>query len=510
MDIVLIHPPVSRPCEPPAGIARLAGALKAHRRECTVMDMNLEGLAALLDGEVAAKDTWTRRASLHLKANLDSIRSGEAFRGMGSYTRSVTEISRILEVASLASSAHVSLNNFAHTTLSPVRSADLIHSSEHFQENVFYPYFNKRLSSMLEDIRPDYVGFSLNYLSQALTTFAMIGFLKKLDRGVKILLGGGLITSWMHRPDWGNPFSGLVDEVVAGPGEARLLQLAGVISGDCHALPDYQPFREYPYLSPGRVLPLSTSTGCYWGRCSFCPEKTEGNPYAATMPQEAITGLNTLTELNSPALVHLIDNAISPSLLTAMAGHGPNASWYGFARITHHLAEPDFCSALARSGCVMLQLGLESGSQKVLDELGKGIRLEEAAGALESLHRAGIATYVYLLFGTPAEDEASARMTMDYVTEHADSIDFLNLAVFNLPRGGSDDRGLSTYDFFDGDLSLYQGFVHPRGWDRNRVRQFLDKEFKRHEAIARIVRNDPPYFTSNHAPFFAKKLLHNP
>jgi hypothetical protein len=36
------------------------------------------------------------------------------------------------------------------------------------------------------------------------------------------------------------------------------------------------------------------------------------------------------------------------------------------------------------------------------------------------------------------------------------------------------------------------------------IRQFLDKEFKRHPAIASILRRDPPVFTSNHAPFFVK------
>jgi hypothetical protein len=34
------------------------------------------------------------------------------------------------------------------------------------------------------------------------------------------------------------------------------------------------------------------------------------------------------------------------------------------------------------------------------------------------------------------------------------------------------------------------------------VRRFLEGEFKRHPAIAAIVRNDPPYFSSNHAPLF--------
>ncbi|MGD0822446.1 MAG: radical SAM protein [Desulfomonilia bacterium] len=501
--MVLIHPPVSRPCEPPAGLARLAGALKVHGRQYIIIDANMEGIMSLIAGPVTANDTWTRRASLHLKENLSSIRSSKAFKNIGSYTKAVTEISRILEVNSQAFSTRVSLNNFQHDTLSPVCSADLVRSSEHPEENVFFSYFENRLSSLMEEHAPRIVGFSLNFLSQALTTFAMIGFLKRLSKGIKIIVGGSLVTSWMKRPGRGNPFSGLVDELVIGPGEGRILALTGVECCNENTLPDYRPFWHYDYLSPGRVLPFSTSWGCYWGKCSFCPEKAEGNRYSGIPAGHVPTQLHALTDMNLPDLIHVTDNAMSPALLTAMARHEPKAPWYGFARFTHHLTDPDFCSALKKSGCVMLQLGLESGDQAVIDELGKGIRLNKAAMALAALHDAGIATYVYILFGTPAENEQGARKTLAFVAAHAESIDFLNISIFNLPRGSIESKGLETYEFFDGDLCLYQGFVHPGGWDRKKVRQFLDKEFKRHPAIARIVRNDPPYFTSNHAPFFA-------
>jgi hypothetical protein len=502
MDLVLIHPPVSRPCEPPAGLARLKGALKAHGRQCLVIDANIEGLIFLLKGKGAVEDTWTRRASLHLEENLASIKSAKAFKNISRYTKAVREISRILEVNSQAFATQVNLTNFLHDTLSPVRSTDLIHSAKHPEENVFSSYFRQRLSSLLEEHEPRLVGFSLNYLSQALTTFAMIGLLRQYAPQVKIILGGGLITSWMKRPDWHNPFRGLVDELVEGPGEGRILALAGLEGCKGNTWPDYTEFWHNGYLSPGRIIPFSTSTGCYWSKCSFCPEKAEGNRYSCIPARHVPTELGALVQLNSPGLIHLTDNALSPSLLTAMTDYDSGVPWYGFARITHHLTDKDFCLALKKSGCIMLQLGLESGDQAILDELGKGINLDESAKALATLHDAGIATYVYLLFGTPVEDYGKARKTLDYVTKHAGSIDFLNLSIFNLPRGGPDAQKLQTYDFFDGDLSLYQGFIHPRGWDRNTVRQFLDKEFKRHPIISRIIRQDPPYFTSNHAPFF--------
>jgi hypothetical protein len=77
----------------------------------------------------------------------------------------------------------------------------------------------------------------------------------------------------------------------------------------------------------------------------------------------------------------------------------------------------------------------------------------------------------------------------------------LNLAIFNLPRRRNGLPDLQTTEFSEGDLSLYTGFTHPQGWNRNEVRQFLDKEFRRHPAVAAILRRDPPIFTSNHAAF---------
>ena len=152
----------------------------------------------------------------------------------------------------------------------------------------------------------------------------------------------------------------------------------------------------------------------------------------------------------------------------------------------------------------MHKLGLESGDQRVLEAMQKGIDLGEVSLALKTLKQAGIATYVYLLFGTPPESLEEARATRDFVARHHDEIGFLNVAIFNLPVYGPDTVNLETKMFYEGDLSLYVDFEHPKGWNRKQVRQFLDKEFKRHPAIAPILRRDPPVFTSNHAPFFGE------
>ena len=160
-------------------------------------------------------------------------------------------------------------------------------------------------------------GFSLNYLSQALSTFAMIGFLKRNFPKLPMVLGGGLVSSWVRRPGWQNPFSGLVDCLVAGPGEIPLLSLLGIreAPAEIQGRPDYDGFSINDYLAPGFILPYSSSSGCYWNRCLFCPEKAEKNPYQPTPLGRAVEDLAALTAQKRPVLVHFLDNAISPALM---------------------------------------------------------------------------------------------------------------------------------------------------------------------------------------------------
>jgi hypothetical protein len=98
-----------------------------------------------------------------------------------------------------------------------------------------------------------------------------------------------------------------------------------------------------------------------------------------------------------------------------------------------------------------------------------------------------------------------ARRTLDFIVRHHQAINFLNLALFNMPLYGDEAREYGNQPFYEGDLSLYTSFRHPGGWDRKQVRRFLESEFKRHPAVAAIVRNDPPYFSSNHAALLCRK-----
>lgn len=505
--MLLIYPPVAKPSEPPAGIAKLAGALSAHGVRHRVLDANIEGLL-FLSGSFSSsvdstEDKWSLRALKNIDRNIRSMRDTSLYRSVDRYKRAVRDINKVVEMAAAGSGVLLGLANYQHSRLSPLRSADLLAMAERPDTDPFFSYFEKRLTGVIKAEQPSFIGISVNYLSQAFTAFAMAGFIKKRWPGIKLIFGGGLITSWMKVSGIGHAFDGLVDHFVAGPGELPLLKILGVEStGDKSITPDYSCFPVDDYLSPGFILPYSASSGCHWNKCSFCPEKAEKNRYLPVPEKKVLNDICTLAQKHKPALLHLLDNSIRPSLLMALSADPPGVPWYGFTRTFADLSDPDFCEGLRKSGCVMLKLGLESGDQSLLDKLGKGIDLDTASKALKALKKAGIATYVYLLFGTPEETPEGAKKTLDFTVRHSGEIGFLNLAIFNMPRSCGSSYPVQTRDFSEGDLSLYTDFVHPHGWDRKSVRRFLDAEFRKNRAVAAILKKDPPIFTSNHAPFF--------
>ena len=117
----------------------------------------------------------------------------------------------------------------------------------------------------------------------------------------------------LKQPQWKNRFGDLVDRMVAGPGEAPLLEITGHRPDARFWLPDYDDLFRNKYLSPGPILPFSASDGCWWRRCAFCPERAERRPFRPLAHQTAVDQLLELTRRTRPALIHLLDNALSPA-----------------------------------------------------------------------------------------------------------------------------------------------------------------------------------------------------
>ncbi len=501
--MLLIFPPVAKPCEPPAGVALLSAALKEHGQPCTVYDANIEGLLHLINSDITPVDSWSERALKHRTQIIQDLKTPSLYNNMDRYHQRVYDLNKLLTISVDTKRFRITLSDYSDNHLSSVNSIDLLKSAENYQENPFYPFFENSLRQKVLACDAEYVGISMCYLNQALVSFALAGWIKDNFKEKKIIMGGGLLSSWMSQPGFDDPFKDLVDISIRGEGEIPLLELAGKDGGGKkHFIPDYDFVPDDLYLAPGKILPFRASIGCYWSKCRFCPEKAEIRPYASQRAVKVLEDVRCIEKKYQPDYIHFIDNAMTPAFLKTLSQNRFSFEWYGFVRFEKEFLNPAFCHELKQSGCRMLKLGLESGDQGVLDEMNKGTRLEMVSVILKNLHDAGILNFVYLLFGTSFENEAAAGKTLEYIKAHTEYIDYLNLAVFNLPRFSEDAEDLETHEFYHGDLSLYLNFTHPKGWERRRVKKFLDKSFKKQVMTPGAIRKNPAFFSSNHAAFF--------
>ena len=503
--MLLIFPPVAKPCEPPAGVALLSSALKEQGLSCKVYDANIEGLLSLINSDVVPIDSWSRRALKNRRKIIDDLKDQKLYENMDRYHQRVYDLNKLLSISVNYERFRITLSDYSDAKLSPVDSRDLLKSARFHKENPFYQFFEDKIREQIQNSGSQYLGISLCYLNQALVSFALAGWIKENFKDKKIIMGGGLISSWMSRPDYNDPFKELIDFSVKGEGEQALLEFFGkknIIKR--HYIPDYDFVKDDLYLAPGKILPFRASIGCYWGKCRFCPEKAETRPYSSQKALKVLDDLKVIDKQYSPDYVHLIDNAVTPAFLKILSKEKFGFKWYGFVRFEKELLNLDFCHDLKKSGCDMLKLGLESGDQDVLDQMKKGTDLAMVSIILKNLHNAGILTFVYLLFGTSFENRTAAFKTLEYIKIHEKYINYLNLAVFNLPRFSEDAGNLETREFYHGDLSLYLNFVHPAEWDRRQIKQFLDKKFKKQVSYGSCIRKNPAFFSSNHAAFFKK------
>ena len=525
VDLLLIHPPVVRPSEPPLGAATLAGFLSDQGLRVEMLDLNVEAFHYLLNpghGPTAgeepppwmegfvpdqALDRFSRRALKNLPAALRELRSPQILRHPDRYRAMIRVLERVLWLRSARNGGpRVSLTDFRHPQLDPLQRRHLNQMAVSRAGGCLQTFMEERTGQVILETRPRWVGISVNYLSQILPAMALMGGIKAMRSDIRIVVGGSLITAWGERILQGSRVNSWADAWIRGPGELPLARLLGRPLRRALGVhpPRYEGIPWSLYLSPERILPLTATRGCYWGRCRFCPEATGRTGFRVMPPREILGAMEEGMRQNGAEWVHFMDNALPPKVLRGLARSRTGGQWFGFARFEEILMERSFVRELFLSGCRMLQLGLESGSQRLLDAMGKGIDLKKASRILETIHGEGIRTYVYVMFGMPGENLAEAQRTLAFVQGHASWIDHLNCSIMNLPQEADGMEGIERFPFPGAgrDLSLYTDFRSAEGMDRRLARQFLEREFRRHPRVAEILRRDPPAFTSSHAALF--------
>jgi radical SAM superfamily enzyme YgiQ (UPF0313 family) len=182
---------------------------------------------------------------------------------------------------------------------------------------------------------------------------------------------------------------------------------------------DHGLYRDAWLGAHGRFsLNAISSRGCPF-RCNWCAKPIFGDNFRLNDASEVAEEMRTLRETYGADHVWFADDifALNRHWVKVFADAVENQK----ARIPFKIqARADLMSretveALARAGCEEVWMGVESGSQHVLDAMEKGLRVEEVFTAREHLRDAGIRACFFLQFGYPGETWKDIRKTVDLV-----------------------------------------------------------------------------------------------
>lgn len=166
------------------------------------------------------------------------------------------------------------------------------------------------------------------------------------------------------------------------------------------------------------LVPFMLKHGCSWGRCRFCSLSRGWNSgYLERSAQTAIKELEVLLDRYDPKVLVCRDNSLSGQNLIEFCRHFEIFSkpWGGMSRADLTGKEIE---ALSRAGCRLLFFGLESGSDRELRAMNKGITSKQISGFVKRLHSNGILPAPSLIMGTPGEGREDFDKTIQFLLDH--------------------------------------------------------------------------------------------
>ncbi|MEO8727677.1 MAG: radical SAM protein [Acidobacteriaceae bacterium] len=165
-------------------------------------------------------------------------------------------------------------------------------------------------------------------------------------------------------------------------------------------------------------LNLIASRGCPY-RCNWCAKPVFGNSFSLRSPARVAEEMHELTSRYGAEHLWFADDVFAlnrrwtEDFAQAVEDRGCVVPFKVQSRAD--LMHEQTVSALRRAGCNEVWMGVESGSQKVLDAMDKGLRVETVMRATERLRNAGIKACFFLQFGYPGEDLADIMQTIELV-----------------------------------------------------------------------------------------------
>ncbi len=319
---------------------------------------------------------------------------------------------------------------------------DQIDSINHTLD-VFFEEVETYIIRLMKEEAPAVVGISVikGSLAASLSAFKII---KKNYPEVMTIMGGPVFSQELHynSPNFGrflqNEYSSYIDHILIGEGEMLLLKLlkGELDSGkkvhnlddiNCELIPlENAPlpnFKDYD-LSLYAMIPAYTSRGCPY-KCSFCAETVYWIKYRSKTAEKIAEEFRLLSQKYNRKLFVLSDSLINyniTELSNELIRRNINVYFDVFLKVDQASRSLENAFLWRKGGFYRARLGTESGSQHMLDIIGKKITVEESKQTIYNLATAGIKTTIYMIMGHPEETEEDFQMTLDYLTEMQDYI----------------------------------------------------------------------------------------
>lgn len=320
-------------------------------------------------------------------------------------------------------------------------------------------YLEQRLANDEALAQTDCLGISIVYDHQLLHTLHLARWFKRRWPGKPVLLGGTSISQlykYMKDPQQMKRFFACCDGIVVGEGETAICQIAdagGVVPGgeacnlitydavhDRLHLPRFIHYENVPalgrpvfqhdwnlYLSPERGFNYAPTRGCYWNRCTFCDyglnTEKPTSPWRERRIDQVIDDLEVSTRETGARHVYFAVDVMSPAYLERLSDAICDAQldirWSAELRM-EKVFSPERCAKIRQSGCVCVSFGMESGSQRILDLIDKGTKVEYMGETMKNFAREGIAVQLMAFKDFPTETPAEKEATKRFVEEHKD------------------------------------------------------------------------------------------
>ena len=166
-----------------------------------------------------------------------------------------------------------------------------------------------------------------------------------------------------------------------------------------------------------RRAALLTSRGCPFD-CSWCSKPTFGRTFRQQSPARVLDELRALKERYRVDYVRFCDDVFGihrpwiEALLDGMIEERLDLKFECLARVD--LLRPELLARMRRAGLARVYVGVESGSQKMLDLMNRGTTLHQVERTASALRSAGVRQFWFLMLGYPGEtlDDIEATLRL--------------------------------------------------------------------------------------------------